>query len=149
MFTVAALGLGSVLLSSLDDTGHPEEERQVTAADTFTQGTLERQVTDLLGQDAPARTPSTFGLESEAAGASPRVLKQPTVPECVQEGIGSDDGALATETGVFQGRKALLLVLPDASDDRRVTAYIVEATCVDNPSAGPAEVLLKQSYSRP
>ncbi|MBM7087438.1 hypothetical protein G3I31_08395 [Streptomyces sp. SID9913] len=153
VFTVAALGLGSVLLSSLDDTGRPEEERQVTAADTFTQGTLERQVTDLLGQEAPARgdgrTPNTFGLESEAAGASPRVLQQPTVPECVQEGIGSDDAALATETGVFQGRKALLVVLPDASDDRRVTAYIVEATCVDNPSAGPAEVLLKQSYSRP
>src|SRR5690606_19996122 len=44
VFTVAALGLGSVLLASLDDTGRPEEERQVSAADTRPQGPLARQV---------------------------------------------------------------------------------------------------------
>ncbi|MEU3947355.1 hypothetical protein [Streptomyces sp. NPDC029526] len=151
-FTVAALGLGSVFLSSLDDTGSAEGDQGVTAADTFAAGELEQQVTELLGRRAPSdagsRSPNTFGLESEANGASPRTLRQPAVPECVREGLGTDDDALATETGVFQGKEALLVVLPDAADQRRVRAYIMEATCVDRPSAGPAQVLLKESYTR-
>ncbi|CAL9484087.1 anti-sigma factor family protein [Streptomyces sp. enrichment culture] len=153
-FTVAALGLSSLFLASLDDTGNTDgDDRRVTAADTFAAGELEQQVTELLGRAAPAetgaRTPNTFGLESEASGTSPRTLKQPAVPECVRDGISSDDDALATETGVFQGKKALLVVLPDAADERRVTAYVMEATCVDRPSAGTAQVLLKESYARP
>ncbi|WP_432058686.1 hypothetical protein [Streptomyces sp. bgisy022] len=151
-FTVAALGLGSVLLSSLDDTGSAEGDQRVTAADTFAAGELEQQVTELLGRSAPSdagsRSPNTFGLESEANGTSPRTLRQPAVPECVREGLGTDDQALATETGVFQGKEALLVVLPESADERRVTAYIMEATCVDRPSAGPAQLLLKESYTR-
>ncbi|MGA4963673.1 hypothetical protein [Streptomyces pseudogriseolus] len=152
-FAVAALGLGSVVLSSLNGNDGPDEEqRTTTAADTFSEGKLEKQVTDLLArspeQDKGARSPHTFGM-SDTPSANPRVLTKPAVPECVQEGIGRNDAALATEQGVYQGRTALLVVLPDASDATRVTAYIVDATCVGNASpTSTAKVLLEHSYAR-
>ncbi|MFH8978281.1 anti-sigma factor family protein [Streptomyces sp. NPDC017890] len=150
----AALGLGSVIVSSLtgdspsDDTAHGQ---QTALADTFSEGQLKEQVTDLMakGQDTQSgpRTPRSFGTESET-GAENRVFKQPTVPECIQKGIGRDDTALATEEGIYKGREALLVVLPDAANDSRVTAYIVESTCVDQPAVSKAKILLKQSYAR-
>ncbi|MFJ6857102.1 anti-sigma factor family protein [Streptomyces werraensis] len=153
-FAVAALGLGSVVLSSLNSGGGPDDEqRTTTAADTFSEGKLEKKVDDLLArspeQDKGARSPHTFGMESDSSGANPRVLTKPEVPECVQEGIGRNDVALATEQGVYQGKAALLVVLPDASDATRVTAYIVDATCVENTSPPTtAKVLLQHSYAR-
>ncbi len=61
-FAVAALGLGSVVLSSLNGGGGPDDEqRTTTAADTFSEGKLEEQVNDLLArnpeQDKGARSP--------------------------------------------------------------------------------------------
>ncbi|CAM5564795.1 MULTISPECIES: hypothetical protein [Streptomyces] len=151
-FAVAALGLGSVVLSSLNGDGPDEEQRTTTAADTFSEGKLEKKVNDLLArspeQDKGARSPHTFGM-ADTPSANPRVLTKPAVPECVQEGIGRNDAALATEQGVYQGRTALLVVLPDASDATRVTAYIVDATCVGNASpSSTAKVLLEHSYAR-
>ncbi|MFC5953981.1 anti-sigma factor family protein [Streptomyces pratens] len=150
VFTVAALGLGTVFVSSQNEgTG---DGRQTAATDTFSAGKLEKQVSDLLAQSqmkgGSSRSPQTFGLESGTAAPSSRVLKA-TVPECVREGIGRDDAALATEEGTYEGREALLVVLPDTSDDTRVTAYIVDATCVADPSsASTAKVLLKHAYTR-
>ncbi|GAA2540737.1 MULTISPECIES: anti-sigma factor family protein [Streptomyces] len=158
VFTVAALGLGSVLLSPWNEGKGPDEEQRTTAADTFSEGELKKQVTDLLAhsrrEDRGSRTPDTLGTESlgtesEPGAARPRVFNQPSVPDCVREGIGRNDAALATEQGTYKGKDALLVVLPDVSDETRVTAYIVEATCVDNPSPDTtAKVLLKHSYTR-
>ncbi|MFE9771163.1 anti-sigma factor family protein [Streptomyces sp. NPDC005931] len=155
VLTVAALGLGSVLLSSFDDGPDGRaQDQQTYAADTFSERELEKQVSDLLAKDQRedklSRSPHTLGNEPEGSGVNPRVLKQPaTVPACVREGIGRNDAALATEEGTYKGREALLVVLPDASDATRVTAYIVEATCVNTPSSGTtAKVLLKHSYTR-
>lgn len=136
-FTVAALGLGSVLFSMMDnDTpsgGNTAHGRQ-SPADTFSADELRGQVATLLS-----------GPESN----EPKILKEPAVPACVREGIGRNDIALATEEGLFQGAKAMLVVLPEPSDASRVTAYIVEATCTDQPSASDkAKVLLKASYPR-
>ncbi|MEU6524596.1 anti-sigma factor [Streptomyces sp. NPDC046924] len=152
VFTVAALGLGTLFLTSQNDETGPGGVQQ-TASDTFSEGELEKQVSDLLAQNqrkgGSSRMPQTLEMESEAEAASPRVFQQPTVPACVREGIGRDDAALATEQGVYKGRTALLVVLPNPSDDTRVTAYIVDATCVGNPSsATTAKVLLKNSYTR-
>ncbi|MET8894679.1 anti-sigma factor family protein [Streptomyces albogriseolus] len=153
-FAVAALGLGSVVLSSLNGDGGPDDEqRTTTAADTFSERKLEKQVNDLLArspeQDKGARSPHTFGTESDSSDANPRVLTKPEVPKCVQEGIGRNDAALATEQGVYQGKAVLLVVLPDASDATRVTAYIVDATCVENTSpSSAAKVMLEHSYAR-
>ncbi|MFD0225020.1 anti-sigma factor family protein [Streptomyces hirsutus] len=151
VFTVAAMGLGTVFLSSQNEgagDGH-----QTAATDTFSEGKLEKQVSDLLAQNRmkinSSRSPQPFGLESASGtAASPRVLNA-AVPECIREGIGRDDAALATEEGTYEGREALLVVLPDVSDDTRVTAYIVDAACVaDASSASAAKVLLEHAYTR-
>ncbi|MFD6173375.1 anti-sigma factor family protein [Streptomyces coeruleorubidus] len=148
VFTVAALGLGSVLLSSLGDGKPPQDTaggQQTAPADTFSEGKLEKQVTDLLtenqSKEGSSRTP--FG----AATNHPKVFRAPTVPGCVRDGIGREDTALAVENGRYQGKKAMLVLLPDASDATRVTAYIVDATCVDHSAAAAAgKVLLQRSY---
>ncbi|MFD3826051.1 anti-sigma factor family protein [Streptomyces sp. NPDC058625] len=151
VFTVAALGLGTVFLSSQNE--DPGDGRQTAAADTFSERELEKRVSDLLAQGrmktTSSNSPQTFGLESESGSAtSPRVLKS-AVPECIRKGIGRDDAALATEEGTYEGREVLLVVLPDASDDTRVTAYLVDTACVSRPSsASTAKVLLKHSYAR-
>jgi anti-sigma factor RsiW len=152
VFTVAALGLGSVLLSSLGDNKPPHESaggRQTTAADTFSEGKLEKQVTDLLAQDKTkgggSRTP--YGAATAPGTNQPKVAKEPVVPGCVRDGIGRDDPALATDNGVYQGKKAMLVLLPDASDATRVTAYIVDATCVNHAaSTATGEILLERTY---
>ncbi|MEU3889218.1 hypothetical protein [Streptomyces sp. NPDC029041] len=150
VFTVAALGLGSVLLSSLGDNNPPHEGgRQTTAADTFSEGKLQKQVTELLAQDKAkgggSRTP--YGAATAPGSNQYKVFEAPVVPGCVRDGIGRDDPALATENGIYQGKKAMLVLLPDASDATRVTAYIVDATCVEHAAATAAgEVLLKRTY---
>lgn len=69
------------------------------------------------------------------------------MPGCVRDGIGRKDAALAVENGTYQGKKAMLVLLPNASDATRVTAYIVDATCVDHQaSTDGGKVLLERSY---
>lgn len=152
VFTVAALGLGSVLLSSLGDNKPPHDtagERQTTATDTFSEGKLQKQVTGLLAENktkgGDSRTP--FGAATAPGTNQPKVFREAVVPGCVRDGIGRDDAALATENGTYQGKKAMLVLLPDASDATRVTAYIVDATCVDHAASTAAgEVLLERTY---
>ncbi|MEU9671267.1 hypothetical protein AB0E25_38115 [Streptomyces bobili] len=147
----AALGLGSVLVSSLngdEGPGTAAPGQRATVADSFSESGLEQQVTDLLAT-SPSSTPHTLGMQGEPETKTPRVFQQPTVPGCVQKGMDRKDAALAVEKGTYQGRDALLVVLPDSSDSTRVTAYLMDATCVSKPSSGTAKILLKDSYTRP
>jgi anti-sigma factor RsiW len=155
VFTVAALGFGSVLFSALDDgkstgaaTGH------VTApADTFSASGLEKQVSGLLADKKSAtggsQAPHTsMGAASIPGSEDPRTLLTPEVPRCIQNGIHTSDSPLATKNGVYKGTDALLVVLRDPSDSTRITAYIVDTSCVKNAPTGAAKVLLKRSYAR-
>jgi anti-sigma factor RsiW len=153
VFTAAALGLGSVLLSSLGDNQPPRDtarERQTAPADTFSAGKLQEDVTDLLAESKTkggggSRTP--FGTATAPDTNQPKVYREAVVPGCVRDGIGRDDAALAVENGRYQGKKAMLVLLPAASDDTRITAYIVDATCVDHQaSAVTGKVLLERTY---
>ncbi|MER6414738.1 anti-sigma factor family protein [Streptomyces humidus] len=149
VFTAAALGLGSVLMSSLTDGGNPgSAAHQSTTPDTFSASKLENQVTDLLAKTGGSRASSSMGIQGEPDHQTPKTLRQPTIPPCVQKGIGRSEGALATEAGTYQGRDAVLVVLPDAKDRTRVDAYIMDTACVDHPSSGPARVLLTTTYAR-
>ncbi|RZU21973.1 anti-sigma factor [Streptomyces sp. BK239] len=148
----AAVGLGAILVPALTGTegpGSAPQEQRTTAADTFSASKLEQQVTNLLAGSQGSRTPHSMGVQDEPGVNSPRVFHQPTVPACVQQGIGRSDSALALEEGTYQGKEALLVVLPDASDGTRVTAYLMDATCRKDPSVGAAKILLKDSYTRP
>ncbi|MCX5369362.1 hypothetical protein OG613_23205 [Streptomyces sp. NBC_00015] len=154
VLTVAALGLGSVLVSSLTDGGEPgTSAHQSTGPDTFSASGLEGRVTDLLAKAADSRGAHSLGIEGGSDAASPgdqstKILRQPVVPSCVQQGIGRSDTALAIEEGTYQGKDALLVVLPDTSDSTRIDAYVMDKTCVDHPAASPAKVLLTNSYTR-
>ncbi|MFE6825212.1 anti-sigma factor family protein [Streptomyces sp. NPDC057690] len=154
VLTVAALGLGSVLVSSLTDGGKPSTSaHQSTGPDTFSASGLEGQVTDLLAKAADTRGTHSLGIEGGSDPASPgdqstKILRQPVVPPCVQQGIGRNDTALAIEEGTYQGKDALLVVLPDTSDSTRIDAYVMDKTCVDHPASSPAKVLLTNSYTR-
>ena len=150
VFTAAALGVGSVLVATLTGGGGPDTSAhgQATAADTFSRSTLNEQVADLLDKAKGPDAPDSLGTDGDAGTVRPKIFAQPTVPGCVQKGIGRSDAALATEEGTFQGTEALLVVLPDTSDSTRVDAYIVDSTCVQHPSAGSAKILLKHSYTR-
>ncbi|WP_433919121.1 hypothetical protein OIE50_25760 [Streptomyces canus] len=155
VFTVAALGFGTVLLSALDD-GKPTSAahgRATTSADTFSASGLERQVSDLLTKKSAtsggSRAPHTsMGANTVPGSGDPRILVTPEVPQCIQNGIHTSDAPLATEDGVYKGTEALLVVLRDPSDSTRVTAYIMDASCVKNAPTGTAKVLLKQIYAR-
>ncbi|WP_328748725.1 hypothetical protein OHT57_25040 [Streptomyces sp. NBC_00285] len=153
VFAVAALGFGSVLLSSLDD--GKQSNGPVSAADTFSDSTLEKEISDLLAADRSAtsgsRSPqdtNSMGVESVPSGdRQPFLKKEPLVPACIKRGMHNNGTALATEGGIYKGADALLVVLRDPSDSTRVNAYIMDASCVKNAPAGTAKILLKQSYA--
>ncbi|MCD7440197.1 hypothetical protein K4B79_18455 [Streptomyces lincolnensis] len=156
VFTAAALGFGSVLLSSMND-GNPAapEARSPRsgAADTFSEGTLEKEVSDLLAKNQSAtggsRNPHTLGAESFPSSKDPRILQGPDIPACIQKGIGRSDSPLATEPGRYNGTDILLVVLRDSSAGAGVTAYVMDRACETDPSLGKADVLLKRSYPQP
>lgn len=153
-FTAAALGLGSVLLTSLMGGGAgPTADGGQTATDTFSAAKLETQVADLLAKNESSPGSSqkpdrSLGTQGGPDTKSPQILREITVPECVRKGIGRDDLALATEEGVYKGKNALLVVLPHATNDSRVTVYVMDATCVRHPSSTKAKILLQESYAR-
>ncbi|MFF4030703.1 anti-sigma factor family protein [Streptomyces sviceus] len=151
VFTAAALGFGSFLLSTLDD-GKPTDAA-TAPADTFSASGLAKQVSDLLTEKKSATGGSqsphtTMGVASIPGSEDPnRTLLKPEVPRCIQKGIHTSDSPLATKDGVYKGTDALLVVLRDPSDSTRITAYIVDASCVKNAPKGTAKVLLKRSYA--
>ncbi|MDQ0582149.1 hypothetical protein [Streptomyces rishiriensis] len=153
VLTAAALGLGSVLVSSLTDGGGPgTSAHQSAGPDTFFASGLEGRVTDLLAKTTDTRGSHSLGIQESGvaspSGGPPQLFRQPVVPSCVQQGIGRSDAALAVEEGTYQGTDALLVVLPDTSDSTRIDAYVMDKTCVDHPASSPAKVLLTRSYPR-
>ncbi|MFF4822077.1 anti-sigma factor family protein [Streptomyces sp. NPDC001312] len=154
---LAALGVTTVVLTSLHDDKRSDtaaHDRPSASADTFSAGTLKSEVADLLAQEQRPRrdthTPHDFGVESAAGTDKPKLLKSqpPTVPSCVRQGINDSGTPLAARAGTYDGKEAYLVVLPDASgESTRVTAYLVDATCVRHPDV-TAKVLLSHSYAR-
>jgi hypothetical protein len=143
VFTVAALGLGSALLSSFND-GKPSE--QTAQVGTFSGEKVETEVSELLAQSSGDSSRTPFG----AATVPENKIKNkavPQVPGCVLAGIGRDDDALAAKKGTYDGGPAYLVVMPDEKDTSRVDAYVVDSTCEKNSSAS-ATVLLTHSYAR-
>lgn len=155
VFAVAAIGLGSVLVATFDD-GKPSGQtgRQTTAADTFSDTKLGRQVSDLLSKKQGSGRGSvaphnSVGVQGGPSIMSPKLDRALSVPSCVLKGIGRNDAALATKEGVYKGTDVLLVVLSDPSDSNRVNAYLVETSCVTHPSSAKAKVLLTHSYAKP
>lgn len=143
VFTVAALGLGSVLVSSFND-GKPSDP--ATQAGTFSGKKVETQVSELLTKKSGL---ATRGLGAATASEN-NVMNQPLpeVPACVLKGIGRSSDALAAKDGTYKGSAAYLVVMLNEKDTSRVDAYVVDAACEKDSSAA-AKVLLTHSYARP
>ncbi|MDX3454121.1 hypothetical protein PV396_19600 [Streptomyces sp. ME02-8801-2C] len=154
VFTAAALGIGSLLVSSLGD-----DNKQPEAASTFAGQKIESQVAELLkGTDVkkgPRSGKPSVGIESHTGEPGTNeheglVKSLPTaVPDCVMEGIGrTDTSIIGVKQGAYDGTDAYLVVLPAAGDSTRVTAYVVDSACAKQPSTPPGKVLLTRSYAR-
>ena len=154
VFAVAALGLGSVLIATLDDGKPSSNEAGGQQTATFSGQKLEKQVSDLLstrqesgrGSVAPH---NSVGVEGNNGIVSPKIDRTLSVPPCIQNGIGRTDEALAMKKGTYEGTRAMLVVLSDRSDSTKVDAYIVDSACVNHPSINKAKVLLTETYAKP
>ncbi|MFC8130557.1 anti-sigma factor family protein [Streptomyces sp. NPDC057302] len=162
VFTAAAIGLGSLLMQNMGgDSGGTGDTPpgHTDSAHTFSEGTLKGQVTDLL-TETPTKAPDSgseepsFGVRSSPESPKdknvPKRESTVTVPQCIQLGIG-DRTPLAAEEGTYKGKDAYLVVASHDSDSTKVSAYVVDATCVDKASSATAagKVLLTTSYARP
>ncbi|WP_434099634.1 anti-sigma factor family protein [Streptomyces minutiscleroticus] len=150
--TAAALGLGGLLVQALGGDEPPSTSPKLsTSADDFSGEAVEGRVAELLAQNQSGD--SSFGVESapstRSTSRSPGTLKQPgvQVPDCVQKGTGRAEVPLAAEEGTYDGTDAYLVVLPDRTDTERVTAYVVDSSCVKQDPSSPGEVLLTRSYA--
>lgn len=158
VFTAAAIGLGSLLLQNVGgDSGGTASEHS-GSAHAFSEDELKGQVTDLLAK-APTTSPESGSdkpsFDVRSSPESPKEQKRMrestvTVPTCIQRGIG-DRTPLAAEEGTYKGKDAYLVVAPHDSDGTKVSAYVIDATCVDKASSTSAagKVLLTNSYARP
>lgn len=160
VFTAAAIGLGSLLIQNVggDSGGKGDTSSGHTdSAHAFSEDNLKRQVTDLLAK-APTTSPESgsdepsFGVRSSPESPKDQKLREATVsvPKCIQLGIG-DRTPLAAEEGTYKGKDAYLVVASHASDTTKVSAFVIDATCVDKASSSAAagKVLLTNSYARP
>ncbi|MFF2651319.1 anti-sigma factor family protein [Streptomyces sp. NPDC058045] len=165
VFTAAAIGLGGLLLQSLDgDSPGPADasaRHSASTAGSFSKDGLEGRVSTLLSENAPRTesgsaapkpslmqsgkdTPSGNHQLRETDGADTAVR----IPACIARGIGRSESPLAAEQGVYEGSDAYLVVLPHATDNTQVSAYVVDAACVHERPAPPGTVLLARSYPR-
>ncbi|MHB9860393.1 anti-sigma factor family protein [Streptomyces sp. YIM S03343] len=148
VLTAALLGGGSVLVSTL--VGH-DSTSTTTAAGTFAKEHLKSQVTELLakkqGTGRGSDTQKPWGIQSQTDRPQTMIQPSAAIPGCVRAGIhrGTAD-VLGAKKGTYDGREAYLVVLPAASDDTKVTAYVVDASCHEQT---PGKVLLTESYDRP
>ncbi|MFJ7042177.1 anti-sigma factor family protein [Streptomyces sp. NPDC101112] len=158
VFATATLGLGVLLVQSMNDSGSGENSpsAQSPASDVFSGVKLQKRVDDLLGgqttKDAPGRDSvgaNTAPEDPERFDSNPTTKLTKDVPPCIAKGIGDVTGAIASEPGTYQGADAYLVLLPVPKDASHVTAYVVDASCVGKTSAPAGKVLLKQTYSRP
>ncbi|WP_425831705.1 anti-sigma factor family protein [Streptomyces fractus] len=143
VLTVTAIGVGALLIQN-DEGGSPVA-RKGHSASTFAKDTLETKVTTLLG------SPSTLSTEQE--GPTTQDTKAPmqkrvvSVPSCIQLGTHRNEDPLAAETGTYDGKKAYLVVLPHKTDPaHRVTAFVIDSSCVGSSSSSAGTLLYKHDY---
>ncbi|MFJ9244335.1 anti-sigma factor family protein [Streptomyces sp. NPDC101776] len=160
VFTAAVLGAGSLFIQSLGDHNSSDSAHgnPTSSADTFSKGKLESQVSDLLSSKSATnqgvKSGGPWNAATEPSGAessikTPKTLIEPSgsIPDCIRQGVDrGTTNVLGFKKGTYNGTAAYLVVLPDASDNSRVTAYVVDAACVSRQTSTPGKVLLTQSF---
>jgi len=159
LLTAAVLGAGSLVLQSLSSGGSGTTAHGTAAPSvgSFSGDSVQGQVKGLLAagkaRQHRSREPRS-GVETEqispgsTQSANTLLQAQPPVPDCVRQAINSHDDVLGSKTGIYAGKSAYLVVVPDADDSTRVTAYVVDAECVHQHPDSAGKVLMKQSFPR-
>ncbi|MEW2288004.1 hypothetical protein [Streptomyces sp. NPDC047841] len=159
VLTAAVLGAGGLIVKSLGDTtDHTTAHGTPTvSADTFSGDSVQNQVHALLSakkglpsDSVEPRLGGDGGSDTPGSTQGPNTLLQTTVPvpDCVRGALNPSTNVLAAKTGTYAGKPAYLVVVADAHDGMRVTAYVVDAVCVHQQTASAGTVLLKQSVAR-
>nr|WSY53394.1 hypothetical protein OG999_26900 [Streptomyces sp. NBC_00886] len=163
VFTAAVLGAGSLFFQSLGDhdSSDTAQGNPTSSTNMFSKEKLANQVSDLLsaktatsrgtGSEKPWNAASDPGGAESSTETPNKTLIEPSgsVPDCIRQGINrGDEDVLGSKKGTYNGTAAYLVVLPDASDDSRVMAYVVDAACVSRQTSTPGKVLLTRSYAR-
>lgn len=143
---VAALTLGGIVYAAVNSgDGASEGSSSVTSSSgSGVSAEVGTQVRHLLGGTANRRVDTP--MLSNGTNDSPFSPENaPGVPPCVLKAIHGTHQPLAAEREPFQGKDAYLLVLPHPGDNRKVDAFVVNASC---SSTGPGTVLFQATYTR-
>ncbi|MFG2284714.1 anti-sigma factor family protein [Streptomyces sp. NPDC048595] len=120
-------------------------EKSMNGAAALTAASLESHVRDLLASKGSRKSPD---IGAQSFPETPLRGGADTIPSCVRQGIGRPEAPLASSHTRYQGKDAFLVVLPDPTDPRRVSAYVVASSCVSATPPAPGKVLLSDSYQR-
>lgn len=155
----AVFGIGGLVVQNITAGGEPggdpgrpttATEKSTSGTDTLTAAALGSDVRELLAAqkktDKGAQKTPEIGTRSTPA--TPMRGEADTVPSCVRLGVGRPETPLAARHGTYEGKDAYLVVLPHPSDTSRVTAYVVDSSCVSATPPAPGKVLLHRSYQR-
>ncbi|MFF4015555.1 hypothetical protein [Streptomyces sp. NPDC001843] len=142
VLTAAVLGSLALFLQSLGGSNTTAQSPRTTSVGTFSGSDIRSQVDGLLSNKSTKKNPQQ--------GESAKTLIQPSVPVpgCVREGIQANGDILGAKTGTYEGKNAFLVVLSDPSDRARVTAYVIDASCISRQPVSAGKVLVKQSFAR-
>ncbi|MVO88867.1 hypothetical protein GPA10_29945 [Streptomyces sp. p1417] len=159
VFTAAALGLGTLLVQPWsNDSKEPSKSTATGTDSTFAKNKLEGRVSALLaaeknGSRKPGPSQPSYDVKSSPGDGPSKgstVLDDYVeVPPCIERGLGGRT-PLAADKGTYEGEDAYLVVVPHDSDGAKVSAYVVDASCVSASAAPDAtgKVLLTASYAR-
>ncbi|MEW2314155.1 anti-sigma factor family protein [Streptomyces bauhiniae] len=159
VLTAAVLGAGSLLMQSLGNNAS-DKAAQSTAASavgTFSGASVKSQVSDLLtareglqrGSQHPQQDEKTdLAPSGPTQSANTLIQTEVPVPDCVRHALHSGETVLGAKSGTYADKSAYLVVVPDKADSKRVTAYVVDASCTSKRTAAAGSVLLKQTLVR-
>ncbi|MFD4538617.1 zf-HC2 domain-containing protein [Streptomyces bauhiniae] len=159
VLTAAVLGAGSLLIQSLGDNASEKAAHSTAAAatGTFSGASVKSQVSDLLTAREGLQRGSQHPQQDAETGPAPSAPTQSAntliqtevpVPDCVRRALRSGETVLGAKSGTYADKSAYLVVVPDKADSKRVTAYVVDASCASKQAAGVGSVLLKQTLVR-
>ncbi|MGW2468599.1 anti-sigma factor family protein [Streptomyces bauhiniae] len=159
VLTAAVLGAGSLLVQSLGDNASDKAAKSTAASavGTFSGASVRSQVSDLLtareglqrGSQHPQQEEKTdLAPSGPTQSANTLIQTEAPVPDCVRRALHSGETVLGAKSGTYADKSAYLVVVPDKADSKRVTAYVVDASCTSKRTAATGSVLLKQTLVR-
>lgn len=168
-FGAAVLGFGAFFLTTVvssNGTGAADRaatgasaEKHAAAVRLYTDGTVAAMVRELL---TGTRNDRDYGATGE--GLDTKGTKSPldapredgarrtggaALPQCVLDATQRpSETPLATDFGLYEGKRVGVVVLADRGDEKAVNVFLVDSACETGRPSGPGKVLLERSVPR-